>query len=63
MSTTNNQVEYEVIIGLLFDAHHLGIYHLHVFLDSQLVVSQLNKTFQDRDARLFRKYLHAQRLA
>jgi len=62
-SVTNNQEEYDTVIGLLDDSHHLGIHHLHVFLDSQLVVSQLNKTFQVRDTCLFQKYLHEQRLA
>ena len=62
-SSMNNQVEYDGIIGLLVDSHRLGINHLHLFLDSQLVVSQLNMTFQIYDPYCFRKYLHAQRLA
>jgi ribonuclease HI len=37
-STTNNQAEYTVIIGLLDDANHHSIRHLSVLLDSQLVV-------------------------
>ena len=31
---TNNQAEYDAIIGLLANAYNLGICHLHVFLDS-----------------------------
>jgi ribonuclease HI len=37
-STTNNQAEYVVVIGLLANAQHHRIHHLSVFLDSQLVV-------------------------
>ena len=36
---TNNQVEYKIFIGLLSNTFHLGIMHLHIQLDSNLVVS------------------------
>ena len=36
---TNNQAEYNGVIGLLAASLHLGIRHLDVFLDSQLLVS------------------------
>ena len=62
-STTNNQVEYDVVIGLMCEALHQGIRHMHVYLDSQLVVSQLNQTFESKYANLFRKYLCARRLS
>ena len=39
---TNNVVEYSAVIELLRDALSLGISHLRVYLDTQLVVSQLN---------------------
>ena len=37
--TSNNVVEYRVVIELLWDALSHGITHLEVFLESQLVVS------------------------
>ena len=48
-STTNNQVEYDVVIRLMCNALHRSIRHMHIYLDSQLVVSQLNQTFETRD--------------
>ena len=38
-TTTNNQVEYDGVNGLLAATLQLGIQHLDVFLDSQLLVS------------------------
>jgi ribonuclease HI len=38
-NTTNNVVEYNTVIELLCDALSLGISHLWVYLDAQLVVS------------------------
>ena len=54
-SATNNQAEYIVVIGLLADAQHHHIRHLSVFLDSQLVVLQLNNVYHVRDPFPFRK--------
>ena len=62
-SVTNNQAEYDAVIGLMCEALHQGICNMHVYLDSQLVVSQLNLTFETRDTHLFRKYLRAKRLS
>ena len=62
-SGTNNKSEYDVVIGLMCEALHQGIHHMHVYLDSELVVSQLNQTFETRDASLLRKYLHAKGLS
>ena len=62
-SATNNQAEYDVIIELMCEALHQGIRHMNVYLDSQLVVSHLNQTFETRDTNLFRKYLCAKRLS
>jgi ribonuclease HI len=56
-SATNNQAEYTTVIGLLADAQHHHIHHLSVFLDSQLVVLQLNNVYNVRDPCLFHKYL------
>ena len=62
-SATNNQVKYTIVIGLLADAQHHCICHLSVFLDSQLVVLQLNNVYRIRDPCLFRKYLHVRLLS
>ena len=56
-SATNNQDEYIVVIGLLVDAQHHRIRHLSVFLDSQLVILQLNNVYRVCDPCLFHKYL------
>ena len=36
---TNNQAEYDSVVGLLTSTLHLVIHHLDVFLDSQLLLS------------------------
>ena len=46
---TNNIAEYSAIIELLLDVVSHGIQHLVVYLDSQLVVLQLNGQYQVRD--------------
>jgi ribonuclease HI len=61
--TTNNQVEYTTFIGLLDDAQRHHIHHLSVFLDSQLVVLQLNNVYRVRDPCLFQKYLQVRLLS
>jgi ribonuclease HI len=60
---TNNQVEYTAVIGLLADAQRHHICHLSIFLDSQLVVLQLNNVYRVRDPCLFRKYLQVRLLS
>ena len=50
--TKNNVAEYSEIIELLHDALSLGISHLRVYLDTQLVVSQLNIIYQVHDPNL-----------
>jgi ribonuclease HI len=62
-SVTNNQTEYTTVIGLLADAQHHRICHLSVFLDSQLVVLQLNNVYRVRDPFLFHKYLQVRLLS
>ena len=42
---TNNVAEYMAVIELLWDALSRGITQLEVRLDSQLVVSQLNRAY------------------
>ena len=55
--TTKNPDEYKGVPGLLTIFLHLGIHHLDVFLDSQLLVSQLNNCYRVRDPYLFRNFL------
>ena len=60
--STNNQDEYDGVTGLLVVTIQLGIHHLDVFLDSQLLVSQLNNRYEVRDPCLFRKFLCTKQL-
>ena len=56
--TTNNIVEYHVVIGLLIEATSHDIDQLVVFMDSHLVVSYLNHLYAIRNSfllRLFRR--------
>ena len=50
--TTNNVTEYSAVIELLRDTLSLGISHLWVYLDAQLVVSQLNRVYRIHDPTL-----------
>ena len=50
--SSNNIVEYSVMIELLCDAISHGIHSLRVRLDSQFVVSQLNGLYHVRDSTL-----------
>jgi ribonuclease HI len=52
--TTNNVTEYSAVIEFLRDALSFGISHLWVYLDAQLVVSQLNKVYRVHDPTLHR---------
>jgi ribonuclease HI len=60
---TNNQAKYTIVIGLLANAQHHRIHHLSVFLDSQLVILQLNNVYCIRDPCLFHKYLQVRLLS
>jgi ribonuclease HI len=53
----NNVVEYSVIIEILPDALSHGISHLQVYLDAQLVVSQLNGVYHVDNCVLHRHFL------
>jgi len=46
---TNNQAEYKALIAGLVKAKELGARELEVFLDSELVVKQLNKEYRVKD--------------
>ena len=53
----NNVVEYRAVIELLWDALSRGITQLEVYLESQLVVSQLNRAYQVRNPILLRQFM------
>jgi hypothetical protein len=55
--TTKKLFEYNVVIELLCDALSHGISHLRVYLDAQLVVSQLNGVYRIYDPTLHRHFL------
>jgi ribonuclease HI len=55
--TTNNVAEYSAIIEFLRDALSLGVSRLRVYLDAQLVVSQLNRIYRVHDPTLHRRFL------
>jgi ribonuclease HI len=60
--TTNNVAEYSAVIELLRDTLSLGISHLQVYLDAQLVVSQLNRVYRVHDPTLHRRFLRVRLL-
>jgi len=49
---TNNQAEYKALIAGLTKAKELGASELEVFLDSELVVKQLNREYRVKDKHL-----------
>ncbi|XP_016192258.1 uncharacterized protein LOC107633136 [Arachis ipaensis] len=53
---SNNQVEYEALLGSLALAREVGATRLEVCSNSQVVTSQINGTYQARDS-LLQKYL------
>ena len=55
--SSNNVVEYSVVIKLLCGSISHGVHSLEVHLDSQLVVSQLNGLYRIRDPKLLRRFL------
>ena len=57
MASSNNVVEYSVVIELLRDAILHGVLSLEVRIDSELVVSQLNGLYHVRDLTLLRRFL------
>ena len=60
--TTNNVVEYSAVIELLRDALSFGISRLRVYLDAQLVASQLNRIYRVHDPTLHRQFLRVRLL-
>jgi ribonuclease HI len=62
-STTNHQAKYIAVIGLLTNAQYHRIRHLNIFLNSQLIILQLNNVYRVRDPCLFHKYLQVRILS
>ena len=54
---SNNVAEYRAIIELLWDALSRGITQLEVRLDSQLIVSQLNRAYRVRNPTLLCQFM------
>ena len=54
--TTNNIIEYEVVISLLTEAASQDVRDLVVLMDSQLVVCHLNHVYTIRNPMLFRLF-------
>ena len=52
----NNLAEYHVVIGLLMKALDNDVRDIRVYLDSQLVVQQLNRVYIVRNPLLFQKF-------
>lgn len=51
-STTNNQAEYQAILAALEAAHALGAEQADCYLDSELVVKQLNHEYKVKNKEL-----------
>ena len=60
---TNNQAEYRAVIAALKEAVNLGAGEVDVYLDSELVVKQVNGSYRVRNAALKPLYLEMKELA
>jgi ribonuclease HI len=60
--TTNNQAEYRAIIAALGKASQLGAKDLECFLDSELVVKQLNGEYKVKNKDLQPRFLEVKSL-
>ncbi|HPT08463.1 MAG TPA: ribonuclease HI family protein [bacterium] len=61
--TTNNQAEYRALIIALKKAKDLGAKELDVFLDSELVVKQLNREYKVKNKDLAPLFLEVYNLS
>src|SRR3989339_1726799 len=61
--TTNNQAEYQALIKGLELALKHGVRELDCFLDSELVVKQLNKEYKVKDKNLAKIFVQVWNLA
>ena len=55
--TTNNQAEYQAVLSGIRRARELGAEELDVFLDSELIVKQMNGEYRVKNKELARIYL------
>jgi len=60
--TTNNQAEYQALIAGLAKAKELGALEIEFFLDSELVVKQLNREYRVKDKDLALLFVKAYNL-
>lgn len=56
---TNNQAEYRALIAALHTAKSLGAEEIDVYLDSQLIVEQINRNYKVKDADLAKLFVEA----
>lgn len=61
--TTNNQAEYKAIIAALEKALEMGAEHAECFLDSELVVQQLNHKYKVKNKDLAPLFLKVHNLS
>ena len=61
--TTNNQAEYQALISALKKAKDLGGQELDIFLDSELVVKQLNREYKVKNKELAPLFLEVYNLS
>ena len=59
---TNNQAEYRAVIAALKEALKLGAVEADIYLDSELVVKQINGSYRVRNAALKPLYLEVKEL-
>ena len=60
--TTNNKAEYRALITALEEAAQLGVQHLDIRTDSELLVRQLQQTYRVKSANLRPLYQQAKEL-
>jgi len=61
--TTNNQAEYKAVISALKKAKELKAEYLNFYLDSELVVKQLNREYKVKNADLSPLFLQIHNLS
>ncbi len=58
-TATNNQAEYQAVIEGMQRAHQLGITSVAVFMDSELIVNQLQQKYKIKDPTLQKLFIKA----
>lgn len=61
--TTNNQAEYRALLAGLEEAGKQGIKRLYVFMDSELIIKQINGEYKVKNAELLPHYQNAKALS